>query len=57
MPNRIHLAMHPPRFIRGGIRLHRRRARRDDLASLYYEEQQRIDAARNESRSREQEGR
>jgi hypothetical protein len=57
MPKRIDLAMHPPRFMRGGIRLHRRRPRSDDLASLYYDEQQRIDAARNESRNLEREGR
>jgi hypothetical protein len=56
MPHRIHLAMHPPRFIRGGIRLPRR-ARRDDLASFFDDEQRKIDDYRAAFRAREREGR
>lgn len=56
MPHLIHLAMHPPRFLRNG-RTYRPRyqPRRDHLASLY-DDQQRIDDARAEWRDREREG-
>jgi hypothetical protein len=57
MPHLIHVAMHPPRFIRGGIRLSPRRARRDALASFCYDEQQRIKDSRIARRDLEREAR
>lgn len=56
MPHLIHLAMYPPRFIREGVRLYPRRARRDDRA-FFDDEQQRIDDERAARRDREREGR
>lgn len=56
MPHLIHLAMHRPRFIRGGIRVPRR-ARRDDLTSFFDDEQSKIDDYRAAFRDREREGR
>ena len=57
MPHLIHLAMHPPRFIRRGIRLRSRRARHDALASFFDDEQQRIEDARASRRDLEREAR
>lgn len=56
MPHLIDLAINPPRVIRGGIRLPRR-ARRDDLAAFYDDEQRKIDDYRAVFRAREREGR
>lgn len=33
MPHLIHLAVHPPRFIRGGIRIHPRRELIETIAN------------------------
>lgn len=56
MPHLIHLALHPPRYVRGRIRLPRR-ARRDNLASFFDDEQSKIDDHRKAFRDREREGR
>lgn len=56
MPHLIDLAMQPPRFIRGGIRL-ARRARRDDLTSFFHDEQSKIDDYRAAFRNRDREAR
>lgn len=56
MPHLIHLAMHPPRFIRRAIRLPHR-MRRDDLVSIFDDEQSKIDDCRTAFRDRERVGR
>jgi hypothetical protein len=56
MPHLIHLAMHPPRFIRNGCTyLPRSQPRRDPFASRF-DDQQLIDDTRNEFRDHEREG-